>query len=697
MRILPIVLLLGVAGVTQNGAASAQASPAAQERALAQQLRPYASDWSALLHAEDSRASTASLLEQLFAGTRSEEPELRRMAVRALGRLERPELVDRIARLLGDRDAGVRAEAAIALGQAVSRGEGAAARAQLLARYAAEADPTVIAAIAETLGRTRHADGDAAATTLRALQPLLESADPVVQLGAARGFYFFVRQQNARAGMDALTRERLLRLSTAGSNAAPLMQRRLRTVAAAAWIGSAQPTGAGIASIFEDTSALVRREAVAGMFALGDSAAARTLLHGAMRDADAMVRYEGVRVYGRRFGATSCAPLLEASRDRNAHVALLAIDLLGRSCGNTAAAVQQLDAIARTLPASGENGWHHAAHALASLAAARAHTLANALLPRFFAHPDFFVRAWAAEAAGLLNDHPTLRRLAYDAHPNVRTTAVQALSKNVRHDADSIYLGQLDSDDNQLLKTTALALDSSSTAGVANRLVDALDRISALKRETMRDSRIAMLQSIRTVGDRTLTPRIQPYLTDYDSAVAALAADINGRWTGARVAASATAPPQTPLPSFDEVARWTTSRVQIEMMDGGIVELQLFPFAAPTNVARFVRLARAGHFDGLTFHRIVPNFVVQGGSPHANEYSGDGPFTRDELGTGNWRGTIGLSTRGRDTGDGQVFINLIDNVRLDHDYTVFAEVVRGMDVVDQLLEGARIRRVVITD
>jgi len=132
------------------------------------------------------------------------------------------------------------------------------------------------------------------------------------------------------------------------------------------------------------------------------------------------------------------------------------------------------------------------------------------------------------------------------------------------------------------------------------------------------------------------------------------------------------------------------------MRGGGRIVLRLRPFEAPTNAARFVRLARAGWFDGLTFHRVAPNFVVQGGSPGANEYVGDGPYTRDELGLASHvRGTVGLSTRGRDTGDGQIFINLVDNLRLDHDYTIFAEVVEGMDVVDGLLEGAVIERVEI--
>jgi cyclophilin family peptidyl-prolyl cis-trans isomerase len=119
------------------------------------------------------------------------------------------------------------------------------------------------------------------------------------------------------------------------------------------------------------------------------------------------------------------------------------------------------------------------------------------------------------------------------------------------------------------------------------------------------------------------------------------------------------------------------------MLGGGRIELKLLAFEAPTNTARFARLARAGYFDGLTFHRIAPGFVIQGGSPGANEYVGDGPFTRDELISGSHRrATVGVSTRGRDTGDGQIFVNLVDNPRLDHNYTIFAQVVSGMDVGD---------------
>ena len=72
---------------------------------------------------------------------------------------------------------------------------------------------------------------------------------------------------------------------------------------------------------------------------------------------------------------------------------------------------------------------------------------------------------------------------------------------------------------------------------------------------------------------------------------------------------------------------------------------------------------------------------------------GAGPFSRDEISAHpHWRGTVGLSTRGRDTGDAQIFVNLVDNVRLDFNYTIYGVVVEGMDVVDGVLEGGTIAR-----
>jgi cyclophilin family peptidyl-prolyl cis-trans isomerase len=149
------------------------------------------------------------------------------------------------------------------------------------------------------------------------------------------------------------------------------------------------------------------------------------------------------------------------------------------------------------------------------------------------------------------------------------------------------------------------------------------------------------------------------------------------------------------VPDEAEIARLARARVELRMADGAVVALRLFPDEAPTNAARFAALARAGRLDGLTFHRVVHARFVQGGSPSANEYAGWGAFTRDELALPNRRGTVGVSTRGRDTGDGQIYVNVGDVFELDHNFTIFAEVVAGIDAVERMQEGARIARAVV--
>ena len=131
------------------------------------------------------------------------------------------------------------------------------------------------------------------------------------------------------------------------------------------------------------------------------------------------------------------------------------------------------------------------------------------------------------------------------------------------------------------------------------------------------------------------------------------------------------------------------------MASGKAFALRMNLEAAPVTVDRFLTLALTDHYyDGLTIHRVVPNFVIQGGGPGANEYSGHKDYMRDEIGAGNGRGTVGLSTRGRNTADGQFYINLIDNARLDPDYTVFGRVISpDMAAVDAIEEGDVMREI----
>jgi cyclophilin family peptidyl-prolyl cis-trans isomerase len=132
--------------------------------------------------------------------------------------------------------------------------------------------------------------------------------------------------------------------------------------------------------------------------------------------------------------------------------------------------------------------------------------------------------------------------------------------------------------------------------------------------------------------------------------------------------------------------------------DKGTIEIELAVLDAPVTSRNFVNLARKGFFNGVAFHRIVPDFVVQGGDPRGDGEGGPGYTIRDELNQRPYlRGTVGMALDWRDTGGSQFFITLSPAPHLDARYTAFGTVVDGMDVADRLLPWDVIRRVRIRD
>ena len=153
-----------------------------------------------------------------------------------------------------------------------------------------------------------------------------------------------------------------------------------------------------------------------------------------------------------------------------------------------------------------------------------------------------------------------------------------------------------------------------------------------------------ILSRLTEFGSAASAPRIERYLTDYDSTVAAKAAQMLTTWTGAAAIARPRPLPIHPEP-LAQIFRTRGMQLRITMAPasgGGTILIDLFTGEAPATIARITRLAREHYYDGLTFHRYVRNFVIQGGSPGANEYVGDGSFMRDELGGhSHLRGTVG--------------------------------------------------------
>jgi cyclophilin family peptidyl-prolyl cis-trans isomerase len=129
----------------------------------------------------------------------------------------------------------------------------------------------------------------------------------------------------------------------------------------------------------------------------------------------------------------------------------------------------------------------------------------------------------------------------------------------------------------------------------------------------------------------------------------------------------------------------------------GVIKLELYPQDAPLTVNNFVTLARRGYFNGLAFHRVVPNFVIQGGDPRGTGDGGPGYAIRCEINMRPYgRGALGMALSGKDTGGSQWFITHAPQPHLDGGYTVFGQVVAGMNVVDRIARDDVMQRVVIT-
>ena len=649
-----------------------------------------------VLDAEDARPEGGADLETLRAAAGGSEERLRRTAVRALGRLQSPALIADISRHLADPEPQVRAAAAEALAQAVHGTDGTPALEGLLARVAPEDDANVRGALARSIGRLalEAPDRRRASDALVALSSVEHGEPPKETLvGVALGFDALLRRSSGD-GLSRAAADLLDSMAVYGADdPADIESAQIRALALSGLGLARRITLEDVERGLADPDPEVRRTPLRYLNALVPPAR-RPVLGAALADPSIRVALEALRLVsaGPRDAETCDWLVGAAAPTAPAPVRLVALEALARQCPVVDAQRNALRSAASELPEESSARWQPAARALLSLARVD-EGAAAALLPRFSAHASPFVRTYAALAAGAIEDAETLRVLAADPSPNVRTAALEALFAAEGHRIDNLLIDQLGEEDPQLLMTVArLLAGSTGRTTVAAPMIVAFERLSAARRETWRDPRRALLERIAELGDSSLAARLRPFLADYDPLVAGDVATLLDAWTGEAHQGEPVPLPRAPPPSAADLAALERTSVALLMQGGGTIVIDLLPDLAPRNVWRFVSLARAGYFDGLAFHRWAPNFVIQGGSPGANEYQGDGPYTRDEVGGSHWRGTVGVSTRGHDTGDGQIFINLVDNVRLDHDYTVFGVVSEGLDVVDAVLEGAVIER-----
>jgi len=134
----------------------------------------------------------------------------------------------------------------------------------------------------------------------------------------------------------------------------------------------------------------------------------------------------------------------------------------------------------------------------------------------------------------------------------------------------------------------------------------------------------------------------------------------------------------------------------------GVMKVEFFEKDAPNTVKNFTDLAKKGFYNGLTFHRVIPDFVIQGGCPQGNGMGGPGYTINCELDGNNQyhdRGVLSMAHAGRNTGGSQFFICLsrTNTAHLDRNHTCFGKVVEGLDVIDKIKQGDKIEKIEVTE
>ncbi len=145
-------------------------------------------------------------------------------------------------------------------------------------------------------------------------------------------------------------------------------------------------------------------------------------------------------------------------------------------------------------------------------------------------------------------------------------------------------------------------------------------------------------------------------------------------------------PDTTKAKASKSVSKTSKNPVVVIETNHGNFEAELFMKESPITAKNFLDLVNKGFYNGLTFHRIVPDFVIQGGDPKGDGTGGPGYTIPDEKSTQReYRGTLGMAKSGPNTTGSQFYVNLADNLRLDDvGFTAFAKVVKGMEVVDKI-------------
>ncbi|MCC6740790.1 MAG: peptidylprolyl isomerase [Planctomycetia bacterium] len=624
-------------------------------------------DIAAIQRLEDTRAPGAQVEPFLS----SAEPAVRRRAALAIGRIGDAKSIDALAALLDDADLKVAAEAAFALGLVKDP-----AIAEPLRRKLDATDPDLRAMALQAISRLGR-PGDLGLAAARA-------ADRSAKVRAEAGMAVARMAAGAKDDVDAS------RLRDAVLALKPLLRDpdaavRWRTAYALARVDGA-PLAAEIEAATVDQDALVRAFATRALAKLKDPPEAALMRSAG--DADPRVAWEGVAALSAVTSGAVVEALLKAASGGESATVARALQILGErgeaTPGTLKAASRHPSAAVRGM-ALWAKAYGHGMDAFDECVAA-------------LKSPDEGLRRGAARALVAIGTDKAKAELMRVVLGTDRLMQMEMLgeieAKATRHPTlasewDDILSSLLDIPDAAIRATVAsvlkpraketkwdVPLERAFRASAGANLADAREAILAWFEEAKRGRAVA-----------------NEALADESPAVRAQAAKTLEAATGEPVRVEPAPPRAVEATPVEEIG-WSTI-VKLETTRGDI-RIRLLPDAAPAMCSAFLRLVKSGFYDGKRWHRVVPNFVIQGGDPRGDGW-GDAGFTlRDEWSRETFdAGVVGMATAGKDTGSCQLFIMSAPAPHLDGNYTAFARVESGMDVVRAIEVGDRIVRAAV--
>ena len=618
------------------------------------------------------------------------EPRIRRRAALAAGRVRLSEAVAPLTTVLqSDRDPEVRQMAAFAIGLI-----GDAAAAPALTAALADPDPLIQGRAAEALGLIAHRPAAAAVGAMIAAHvsagvlngvaadDLASPKSPAVE-AVRLGLYALVRLSgydalaSAMLGPNGQPRSRWWPVAFAfqrmnDPRAVPVLLALLqgdgqltRSFAARGLAASKDPRGlAPLLAIAENAGepTAVRIQAIRGLAAIGDPKAAASLIRiVATPKADANLRLESVTALGVLKAPAAMEMLIDLASDAWPAMRAAALTALSRTDVDTF-----MSALSSLTP---DDHWS--------------------------------VRAALAAAVGGLDRERAeapLTSMLRDADQRVIPAVLDGLAKVGAANAAAEMRARLTAEDPVVRAAAARGLATLKAGGAAAPLTEAA---SLAARDGLYVARAAAIDALVALDPAAARPVLAAALTDKDWAVRVRAAEHLRRLDPAADLSPMRPAPAPAVPELAAVDTFVDPKYSPSAyLDTakGTIQFELAVLDAPRTVANFIALVRKGYFRGVQLHRVVPDFVVQDGDPRGDGEGGPGHTIRDEINQRPYlRGTVGMALDWADTGGSQFFITHSPQPHLDGRYTVFGQVIAGMDVVDALSQWDTIERIRVWD